>query len=130
MPISVVLVSVAKKKPTYRIEQIYWPILRMSDWVRVLLDQVPQVLLCGKSMQNTTEWQACLQSFWKVYEETDGEHCVFSSGYPLEYCIPYFLHGDEGRTHRTRSFMIESFQPVISYKGPNKTNESGLFGAI
>ena len=124
VPISAKLITVARRKPTYSVEQLWWPILKMSDWVKVLLARTPKILLAGHDLKDFG-WKNTLRQFWLDYEEVNGSHIVYQSGFPPEFNIPYFLHGDEGRTHRSRSFMVESFQPVISHKGPMKTNESG-----
>lgn len=125
VPIETTQISVAVRRPKYSVQKMWWPILRMQDWVRVLLQEAPQILLAGVRLEDTACWQRTFRDFWGEFKNAHPEHCIYQSGFPLHFCVPYFLHGDEGRTHRQRSFMVESFQPVISHKGPTKTNESG-----
>ena len=102
----------------------------MEDWARVLLRQHPEVLLGGCKLNEVQKWKGVFRDFWELYRGANPDHAVFSSNLQLETCMPYFLHGDEGKTLRSRSMMIESFQPVISRKGPSSTNESGNLGHI
>lgn len=67
-----------------------------------------------------------LSDFWDVWREVEGSHEVFSSGKPLNSVIPFFTHGDEGATLRQLPFMVQSWQPVISWLGPGSTSVSGL----
>lgn len=83
------------------------------------------MLLGGFKLEHVKHWSEMLRQFWKLYLSAYPGHCLKTSGFDHGFCIPYFFHGDEGRGYRNRPVMIESFQPVISYKGPLVTNESG-----
>ena len=119
------LIHVAFRKPTFRREEIWWPIIRMESWVKTILHEVPEVLLGGFKLEHVKHWSEMLHQFWKLYFSAYPGHCLKTSGFDHGFCIPYFFHGDEGRGYRNRPVMIESFQPVISHKGPLVTNESG-----
>ena len=41
-------------------------------------------------------------------------------------CIPYHIHGDEGRGQLKRPYMVVSWQCVISHHGPQVCNESSF----
>ena len=62
--------------------------------------------------------------------QVNPNHVIFQElgDFPIACAIPYFIHGDEGRGYCRRPFMVESWQPVISYKGLDKINESGYLG--
>lgn len=126
VPIDAVLVRVCLRRPTLRRAKLWWPILRFSDWVRVLLERAPHILLAGHDLEESEKWKAVFREFWDNYQSVNPDHVIYTNGMDTSMCIPYFLHGDEGRSLRNRSFMIESFQPVISKRGPGFTNESGL----
>jgi len=97
----------------------------MASWVRALLDQSPGMLLAGHCLRDVTKWQAVFSRFWDLYRHVNPNHCIYADGLDARNCIPYFMHGDEGRGYCRRPFMVESFQPVISQKGLEYTNESG-----
>ena len=97
----------------------------MASWVRALLDQSPGMLLAGHCLRDVTQWQAVFARFWDLYRCVNPNHCIYVDGLDTRNCIPYFMHGDEGRGYCRRPFMVESFQPVISRKGLEYTNESG-----
>ena len=119
-------IRVALRRPYLRRETMYWPVFRMRDWIVTLLSKSPGTLLAGCRLEEQSKWTSTFHAFWEEYKTCNSSHPVFSAGLPLEQCVPYFLHGDEGKTLRSRSMMIESFQPVISRKGPLVSNESGF----
>ena len=127
VPIDCQLIRVAFRKPEYRTEEMWWPMLRMEGWVQCLLKRTPKVLLGGHSLQDSAGWKRTLSQFWAFFKLVNPGHCIFTDGndYDVTTAIPFFLHGDEGRGYCRRPFMVESFQPVISAKGLEKTNESG-----
>ena len=125
VPIDCGLIRVAFRKPQFRTEQVYWPFLRMHEWVRCLLRESPHMILAGHKLSDTGGWQGVFSEFWNTYRLINPGHTIFRDQLPTECCIPYFLHGDEGRGYCRRPFMVESFQPVISHKGLGYTNESG-----
>ena len=63
--------------------------------------------------------------FWSKYRAIKPDHELYSSNKPLGQCIPFMTHGDEGVSHRRVPFLVESWQPVISYLGPGRTTVSG-----
>lgn len=93
--------------------------------MKVLLERVPHILLAGYDLEEGEKWRPVFREFWASYKTVNADHVIYTRDVDTSACIPYFLHGDEGRTLRNRSFMIESFQPVISKHGPMVTNESG-----
>ncbi|CAK9014188.1 Uncharacterized protein SCF082_LOCUS12240 [Durusdinium trenchii] len=127
VPIDCGLIRVSFRRPQYRTEQIYWPFLRMRDWVRCLLRDTPQMLLAGHELSDFVGWQQVFTTFWDSYRMVNPNHVIFQElgDFPIACAIPYFIHGDEGRGYCRRPFMVESWQPVISYKGLDKINESG-----
>lgn len=66
-----------------------------------------------------------LAIFWGTFQQCDPNHPVFTDGTDLETAIPYMIHGDEGRGLRRQPFMVQAWQPVLSWKGLAKTNTSG-----
>ena len=120
--------TICKKKPKVTTLKVWWPILRMTSWIEILLQHHPQVLLCGFQLDEAKAgWKRTLRQFWKDYRRSNPDHEIFSEGGPpLECSIPYYLHGDEGRFLRSKPLMIEAFQVAISHKGMSYTNESGI----
>ena len=122
--------TITKKKPKVRTLQVWWPVLKMSDWVSMLLVHHPQVLLCGYTLHDY-RWMDVLEEFWRNFRLCEPGHEIFCNEHgsrPLRCCVPYYIHGDEGRFLRNKPLMIEAFQPAISHKGMAWTNESGLLG--
>lgn len=116
--IDAVRVHVSLRRPFLRKEQLWWPILRLEHWVQALMARTPEILLAGYGIHQRDNWSAIFNGFWQGYESCNPCHPIFTSSLPRSHSIPYFLHGDEGKTLRQRSFMIHSFQPCISKYGP------------
>lgn len=133
LPIEIILTptTIQVKKPRLRILPVYWPCLRMRSWITILLNRFPQFVLGGFKLNEESQWRSLFQWFWKVYQEYDPTHDVFhqeGQNGDLSLAIPIATHGDEGRGARSSPFMVQSFQFVLSYKGPGTTNCSGYFG--
>ena len=112
-----------RKKPKVVDIQLQWPVLPMKGWVRFLFDQHPQLLLGGLQWQQ--DWKSMFATFWGRWREMEPHHDVFGSGKPLTNCIPFLTHGDEGQTLRKTAFMVQSWQPFISWQGLDVTTMSG-----
>ena len=125
--IDVTQIMVAIRKPSYRTKLVWWPIIHMQDWVQSLIRESPQVLLGGYSLEQKAGWQAQLVEFWSLYRNVNPNHCLYTDSFDHKFCIPYFLHGDEGRGYCRRPYMVESFQPVLGWKGTGSTNEAAYF---
>lgn len=123
--VDVAPVTVAVRRPVYRTEAVWWPVLPMSAWVKALWNEAPSMLLGGHSNEDVAGWQSILSNFWKQYRSFNDKHPIYADGHDQRFCIPFFLHGDEGRGQCRRPFMVESWQPCISFKGTDFTNESG-----
>lgn len=96
----------------------------------VLMEKCPAFLLGGVELEDSTTWRALLSWFWEAYKLTDDEHPIYHDGVVDDFslAIPYYTHGDEGRGPRNTAFMVQSFQTVLSVKGPHETNNSGSLG--
>ncbi len=130
LPISVDVVSlhVRKRKPL-RISQIYWPVLRIKNWLHFLLEHKPEILLGGCTLESGS-WRSMFADFWGSYKLMDPTHEVFASGYNLEMVIPYSIHGDEGRGLAKKPLMVLAWQLIISHLGPQVCNDSTFLGIL
>lgn len=125
IPIDAVRTPVVFKKPKVRVEWIWWPVLKMGDWIKALIRYNPRIILAGNLLEEEIAWKHVFSSFWSIYKTIEPSHPVFNSSIALTNAIPYYIHGDEGRGLRSRPFLVESFQPVISESGLFETNEKG-----
>ena len=123
-----VSITCRKKRPRIHDVKVHWPVLSMRSWCHYILTHHPGILLGGHRLSNKSGWEMMLQTFWNRFRDIKPDHCVFSSSKPLARCIPFMTHGDEGVTHRRVPFMVQSWQPVISFLGPNHTAISGSPG--
>lgn len=124
--IELVKTTVQLRKPRKRIEQVFWPCLSMRSWITLLMERYPEFLLGGFKVEEESKWREQFRLFWQKYRAFDGSHSVFTDGTNLEFAIPYFIHGDEGRGLGHQPLMVEAWQTAISYKGVGYTNVSGF----
>ena len=125
VPLATVPTTIRLRKPRPHDEVLQWPVIRISDWARVLLEKNPAYLLGGCKLEDELGWSMILSSFWEKYRSINPSHVAYTSGLELSRLIPYAIHGDEGRGLRGKPFLVESFQPIISKHGLFVTNESG-----
>ena len=86
------------------------PYIKPSDALTYTLKKHPEVALGGYT--SVQEGASLLSGFWKTYRHYHPTHAVYEV-YPesLEYCLPIYLYGDEGRGRRrgnTAMVMFES----------------------
>ena len=113
-----------RRKPRVSDFDIAWPTLSMKSWVQYLWSNHPRFLLGGYEVDQP--WETMFSEFWDTWRQMEPQHHIYTSGKPLSHCVPYYTHGDEGQTLRKCAFMVESWQPAISWKGINHTTLSGL----
>ena len=120
-----VQVTCRKRRPKIQEIDIHWPIVPMRGWCKYLFEHEPGLLLGGHSRGMSAAWMRMFSEFWSKYRAIKPDHELYSSNKPLGQCIPFMTHGDEGVSHRRVPFLVESWQPVISYLGPGRTTVSG-----
>ena len=93
-----------------------WPVLPLSSWVKMIFKKTEgQPMLAGYRLAEETKWQDMFRDFWNKFRSArNGKHQVYEDhSHRLQYCIPMFLHGDEGRGKLRRAVMATSLQPVL-----------------
>lgn len=107
-----------------------WPVVHFSQWLECMLNRGGELILGGHHISKQDAWQSTFDQFWLDYKNVDSGHPIFSKVNPMnrKFYIPYTVHGDEGRGRNKVPVLIESFCPIISYKGIEFTNLSGYFG--
>ena len=98
-----------------------WPVLLPSSWVNTIMKKTSGQPLLGKfTLGQKQKWQDMFKEFWHRFKATSPGHGIFTD---LEkrnlthLCVPYMLHGDEGRGKLKRAVMCASMQPVIHEPG-------------
>ena len=125
--IDVCKVMIKVRKPLRKI-QVWWPYIRMDTWCKYFLEYKPQLLLGGHTIDG--DWQGTFTKFWSLYRQVDSSHPVFRSGYSLESCVPYYIHGDEGRGQLKRPYMVISWQTVVGHGGMDVCNDSACLVCV
>lgn len=97
-----------------------WPVLHLSDWIRAAFEEPYHgfFLTGGHRLHEGVEpIQRMLRDFWRRYVFHDD-----STPNDPGSTLPIFLHGDEGRGQVKRPCLVVSFQPCISWIGPDHPN--------
>ena len=130
IPIDACEVHVRLRKPV-RCLKVWWPMTRIDQWVKYLASHQPRLLLGGQLPDPNGKWKEMFSKFWSDYKVLNGDHPIFHRGdVDLGACLPYFIHGDEGRGQLKRPYMVVSIQLAIGHGGPEVCNDTGYRGCI
>lgn len=123
IPIDACKVHIRLRKPIRPVE-VFWPVIKLSDWCRYFLKHKPELLLAGHKLNDN--WPVFFRQFWADYRlACGGDHAIYSHpDWDLGYCIPIFLHGDEGRGQLKRPFMVIAWQCAVGFNGINTINDN------
>lgn len=98
--------------------QVPWPILKPSSWLKTIFRCTNGSPLLGWPLEQKQEWADDLHQFWQRYRYVDPQHaCYVDHASRLACCVPYMLHGDEGRGAAKRAIMVCSWQPTVQHAG-------------
>lgn len=123
LPLDAYQIPVKMRKPSLGKCLAWWPFFTMKTWAVYLLEHFPKHLLAGYSLKDL-RWQEALVEFWSIYRTIDPGHEIYQAGLDLRCVVPYFFHGDEGRSHGKDPFLVLSWQPVVGFKGLSECNDS------
>ena len=93
-----------------------WPCLPLSAWLKTIFEKtLGQPFLAGHKLADKVKWKHMFQTFWTRFRKSSGgHHKVFQDHADrLQFCVPIFIHGDEGRGKLRRAVMATSVQPVL-----------------
>lgn len=129
--IHTVQIPVRKRKPKLQKVWVHYPVILPTTWFSYLLSVHSMLLLCGHDINQQECWAKELRHFWAMFLKAEPNHPMVQPGSPPAHCtIPLYLHGDEGRGKFALPIMVQAFQPVVSYKGPEFKNSSGYLGVF
>lgn len=123
IPIDICEVHVKLRKPL-RVLKAWWPMIRLDEWAKFLIREKPELLLGGNSVKGN--WRKTFTDFWDNYKKVDGQHPILSESFDLGGCVPYYIHGDEGRGQLRRPYMVISWQCMLSHHGPQVVNDTSF----
>lgn len=107
-----------------------YPFIGLEDWAKFLLEHHPKFLLGGWDITEKDDYTEMFARFWERYKALDEHHPIFSSFSDFSHCIPYCVHGDEGRGKSKTPVLITSYQMLIGYNGEQATNMNGRLDLI
>ena len=112
--------------------KIPYPVLHLSSWFASIMVNFSKFFLGGFEIAETKKYEEMLGEFWANYESFQPTHPIYSSKTLEERrkCIPYALHGDEGRGACKVPLLVISFQVIIPYTGPENLSQSKYRSSI
>ena len=123
IPIDVCAVHIKRRKPIRRFV-VWWPMLKLSSWVHYFLKHKPQLILGSFHANDAKHWRELFKSFWEAYRLTNSDHPLFQTDFDVSCCVPYALHGDEGRGLAHKPYLVIAWQPIIGCDGMDVCNDS------
>ena len=98
------------------------PYIKPSDMLTYLLNNHPEIVMGGFSMH---EGAKLFREFWHVYKRYHGSHQIFQEhGDSLQYCVPLYFYGDEGRGRRRGNTAVYVMETPFGVKTAS-TAQSG-----
>ena len=97
-----------------------WPVFHLSSWIKTAMETKPFegfFLLAGMKLDKLAQAEDALELFWSRYKAVDPN----TPDYPRR-TLPFYIHGDEGRSQVKRPVLIISFQGLMSWAGSDKVN--------
>ena len=96
-----------------------WPVLLPSSWLHVTFTRTNGgAVLNGHTLGEEKGWRSMLATFWDRYRAAFPQHAVFNDFEDcLDCCLPFLLHGDEGRGKLRRCVLVTSVQPLLHQGG-------------
>ena len=81
----------------------------------------------GWNLERADEFGAVLQLFWKRFRSQQPDLPLYAetNDEDWKFCIPYCLHGDEGRAAGKRPIMVLSAQPMVTLADMSDANGGG-----
>ena len=93
------------------------PTLRIRDWFQHFVQNSLWHFLCGLANRNEAREEAILETFWAKYRLQYPGHDIFrladDGDIQLKRCLPFVLHGDEGRGRKRAAFMVISWHSLL-----------------
>ncbi|CAE7487413.1 unnamed protein product, partial [Symbiodinium microadriaticum] len=132
VPISSTRLTIRRPKKGGGEFKTNYPLIYLSSWMRCILEQGGEFLLGGWTTDQPQEYKAMFARFWKRYESVNQEHPLYfeKSWEQRMYCIPFAVHGDEGRGLGKHPVLVESYQPLLPWSGEDQLNMVGLLACI
>ena len=128
IPIQTIPLRVRRMKRTGGETTMQWPVLRLSTWIRTLIESGgAEFLLAGHQAHEEAEYREIFSRFWERYRSLDPGHAVYAEKTEQErsLTLPFAVHGDEGRGLGKCPVLVETFQPLISFLGEWVLNSLG-----
>ena len=110
--------------------EVDFAVITLSSWMKILLEKYPKFLLGGHCpFQGCDPYLDMFESFWDNFVHIQCDHPVHAkSREEKRHCIPFAVHGDEGRGLSKVPVLVISFQALIPFTGPNDLNCSRFPG--
>ena len=101
------------------------PIVKISSWVRYILDNDLMEQLCGVPLN---EVEPLLGEFWTRFRDANPQHGIFAAEADtrLNRTVPVFAHIDDGRTYKSKGLTILSIHGCLGKGTRNYVRRVGV----
>ena len=114
------------KRGSSKKAMIQYPILKLSDWCAKIFQAGGNFLLGGLNLDSAEQFGETLQLFWHRFRVMEPNLPFYQrEDHDWRYCLPFALHGDEGRSLGKRPVMIIAAQPLIACPDMSESNLKG-----
>ena len=113
------------KRGSSKKAKIQYPVLQLSDWCRCIFKLGGHFLMGGWNLDQADAFGETLQLFWRRFQCYHPDLPFYAESHDWKYCIPFALHGDEGRGAGKKPIMVISAQPMITLPDMSDANSGG-----
>ncbi|CAE7240362.1 unnamed protein product [Symbiodinium sp. CCMP2456] len=117
--VSTTTIRVLNHKGKVRMQEVEWPVLFLSDWVRSICVSGGEMLLAGHTLNEPDRFTSIFETFWERYRFVNPDHSIYEGSLDLRFAIPVACHGDEGRgklkRHSFTSRLLFTVMPSENY---------------
>ena len=124
-------VRISKRGRPFRATMVQYPLLKASAWARASFSEGGHFFMGGRSLQEASAFGDVLHEFWRRYKLIEPHLSFFQEEDESNWrnCIPYAIHGDEGRGKAKKPIMVLSIQPLITSFDMSSSNLQGCLGS-
>ena len=115
----------SKRGQPFKARIVQYPLLLVSDWSQAIFKRGGHFWMAGHTLDAAVTFGETLTTFWGRYQKIDPALTFFEASEDWSRCIPFALHGDEGRGKDKKPILVLSAQPLITSPDMAASNLAG-----
>ena len=118
-------IRTSKRGRPLRWKYAAYPILLPSSWADSIFRSGGHFWMGGCTLQDADSFGEVLSQFWHRFKVVQPQLQFYEEQHDWHRCIPFAIHGDEGRGKGKKPVMVLSLQPLVTSHDMSVSNMSG-----